>query len=170
MISVLDADELARLAAVNEAQRDSILMDHALGWIAEHPLRFAQLTLERLYYFWWAPPTHGHPAALRTASLGMYMLQSWAHAPFLVFGLIGVWYAWRTSRRSVLALLFVLATFTIVYAVSVASFRRYRLPSEVALILLSSVGIDLVLEWLSVLRHRAAIVLRGGYRTIYSED
>lgn len=148
LITLIDPDLFRSIQHLNEAQRDAALGRQALEWIVQNPTRFLELTGWRVFYFWWSSPNYEFdPGWTGTEPRYLYTLQMVLHVPILVLAAIGGWQALRKNRAAALALVLWLVSITLPYAISVASFRRYRLPAEPALVILAAVGIVGVLEW-----------------------
>jgi 4-amino-4-deoxy-L-arabinose transferase-like glycosyltransferase len=102
----------------------------AVQYIRENPLRFAQLTLHRLLYFWHLG-YHGEGRA-ELAFLAVYL-------PLLTLAALGVWRGWQLNRDATLLLLVIPITLTIVHMVYLPA-GRYRLPAEMALCAIAGIG------------------------------
>ncbi|MFI5071778.1 MAG: ArnT family glycosyltransferase [Terriglobales bacterium] len=100
-------------------------------FLREHPGQFVRFTLERIFYFWAAPPS------LTITSNG-YDLEIARHTGFLlgaVFAFAGLWLTIRDRRTGV----FLLACFLLIYPLPyylVQPFPRYKAPIEPEMILL----------------------------------
>lgn len=99
-------------------------------FIGEHPGEFARFTLERVWYFWAAPP--------QTVILGGYDLWVARHVEYLLealFAFAGLLLTWR--RRN--AYTWLLASFLVIYPIPyylVNPFQRYKHPIETVMLLL----------------------------------
>ncbi|MBI4321983.1 MAG: glycosyltransferase family 39 protein [Chloroflexi bacterium] len=138
MAAVLDPGLAEELSNMDEVQRYAALARQALGWIVGNPMEFAELSLRRVFYFWWTSPTVDVASFQAYEPPYLYKLQVILLAPFLVLGAAGACWAYRRNRQSFSVLIWWLASFTLVYAVSVAANSRFRLPAEPALIVLSA--------------------------------
>jgi 4-amino-4-deoxy-L-arabinose transferase-like glycosyltransferase len=116
--------------ALPEAERGAAYQKLAVQFIREDPLRFAQLALRRLLYFWHLG-YHGEGRA-EIAFLVVYV-------PMLSLAALGVWRGWRLNRDAILLLLVIPVTLTLVHLVFLPA-GRYRLPAELALCTITGVG------------------------------
>lgn len=109
------------------------LKGEVMRWIASHPRRFAWLTLQRMYYFWFPKMKH----RVQRIALGFLTLAS---MPALVFLL-------RRTQPIGYALFSVWLTYPLVYYV-VQAHPRYAYPMQWTLYLLSSESVLLAyLAW-----------------------
>jgi 4-amino-4-deoxy-L-arabinose transferase-like glycosyltransferase len=121
---------IPEVEALPEAERGAAYQKLAVQFIREDPIRFAQLTLYRLQYFWHLG-YHGEGRA-EIAFLVVYV-------PMLGLAALGVWRGWRLNRDAILLLLVVPITLTLVHIVFLPV-GRYRLPAEMAMCMIAGVG------------------------------
>jgi 4-amino-4-deoxy-L-arabinose transferase-like glycosyltransferase len=124
-------------AAMHEFQRSGELrfMDEKhqqfQQFLREHPGQFIRFTLERIFYFWAAPPS------LTITSSG-YDLETARHTGFLLGALFAFAGLWLTIRNRCTGG-FLLACFLLIYPLPyylVQPFPRYKAPIEPEMILL----------------------------------
>jgi 4-amino-4-deoxy-L-arabinose transferase-like glycosyltransferase len=121
---------IPEVEALPEAERGAAYQKLAVQFIREDPIRFTQLTLYRLQYFWHLG-YHGEGRA-EIAFLVVYV-------PMLGLAALGVWRGWRLNRDAILLLLVVPITLTLVHIVFLPV-GRYRLPAEMAMCMIAGVG------------------------------
>jgi 4-amino-4-deoxy-L-arabinose transferase-like glycosyltransferase len=117
--------------ALSETERGAAYQKLAIQFIRENPLRFAELTLYRLRYFWHLG-YHGEGPA-EVVFLVIYV-------PLLGLAAMGIWKGWRLDRNAVLLLLTVPLALTAVHMVFLPV-GRYRLPAELILCIFAGVGL-----------------------------
>jgi hypothetical protein len=150
----LSAEQLAALQPLNERARASALGAHARSWIAEHPLRFAQLTASRAHTFWrerritdWQRMPLG---PLRPMTERVY---GYLHDLQLALAAIGLILLCRSGPAGYLILAFLL-TYPLPYYVTHSDISRYRFPVLPFLVLASMLPVAAVLPKLRVYRGR----------------
>ena len=121
---------IPEVEALPEAEVGAAYQKLAVQFIRENPLRFAQLALHRLQYFWHLG-YHGEGYA-EIAFLIVYL-------PMLSLAALGVWRGWQLNRDAILLLLVIPITLTVVHMVYLPA-GRYRLPAEMALCMIAGVG------------------------------
>ena len=107
----------------------------AREWIAEHPDKFAVITLKRVYYFWNGIPRLARQQWLAEVKNSHFLLLS-------VVGLGGLLLAWRRRVHGVFLFASLLAFYPLVYYICFPE-PRYRHPIDPQLIIL---GVYLVSE------------------------
>jgi 4-amino-4-deoxy-L-arabinose transferase-like glycosyltransferase len=121
---------IPEVEALPEVELGAAYQKLAVQFIREDPLRFAQLVLYRLLYFWHLG-YHGEGRA-EIAFLVIYL-------PMLSLAALGIWRGWRLNRDAILLLLVMPITLTVVHMVYLPA-GRYRLPAEMALCMIAGVG------------------------------
>jgi hypothetical protein len=101
-------------------------IQEAKAWIKMHPGRFLQLTLERVFYFWFPPMQR--------------MWQSAIYALITVLGFAGTWAALRRKQMAVWLIISIWLTFPLIYYV-IESYARYRYPMDWTFLLMGSYGL-----------------------------
>jgi 4-amino-4-deoxy-L-arabinose transferase-like glycosyltransferase len=142
------------LASLNEAQRYSELAQQAVQWIRDHPRRFLELTVKRVWYMWWISPTYRLTTENIVEPRWFYVARSWIQVPVLALGLVGGARAWLRNRVLLAHCLWWIVVFTLPYAVSVAGNTRFRLPAEPMLLVLIAFGLAGIVQRLPALRSR----------------
>jgi hypothetical protein len=129
-----DADPavVAKISALpGELERQHAFAKAALDYITENPTLFLRTAAKKFVRFWNIVP---NASEFRT---GLYSIISAASfGPILVLALIGAARRWR-QWRLLAPLYLIIAYFTFVYVVTIASIR-YRLPLEPLLIILAA--------------------------------
>jgi 4-amino-4-deoxy-L-arabinose transferase-like glycosyltransferase len=121
--------------ALPEVEVGSAYQKLAVQFIRENPLRFAQLALWRLQYFWHLG-YHGEGLA-EIVFLVIYL-------PMLGSAAIGAWTGWWHDRNAVLLLLTVPLALTAIHMVFLPV-GRYRLPAELIMCMFAGVGVHTIL-------------------------
>lgn len=123
-VSMKRFQELGEIGFMNEKR------DEVRGFIHEHPRAFLLFTLQRVWYFWAAPP--------QTVILGGYDLWIARHVEYLlaaVFAFAGLVLTFRRKNEY----RWLLAPFLLVYPLPyylVNPFQRYKHPIETVMLLL----------------------------------
>jgi 4-amino-4-deoxy-L-arabinose transferase-like glycosyltransferase len=143
-------DELRKLQSVGEPAYMTEKQRKAKGFLAEHPLRFAVLTLRRILYTWtnlwdfrmrWSLDESGAPHIL------LYTFLS-----FLAF--CGLGWAIRNGLDGVVPLAIVLVCFPMTYYIAHSDFR-YRHPIDPMVVIFAVFGaITLRRQWTRMTRER----------------
>jgi hypothetical protein len=118
--------EAEKVLEMGEIAYNQERMQEAKAWIKTHPGRFLQLTLERVFYFWFPP-----------------MQRMWQTATYVlitVLGFAGVWAALRRKQMAVWLILSIWLTFPLIYYV-IESYARYRYPMDWTFLLMGSYGL-----------------------------
>lgn len=150
---------IPEVEALPEAERGAAYQQLAVQFIREDPLRFAQLALRRLQYFWHLG-YHGEGRA-EIAFLVIYL-------PMLGLAAIGIWRGWQLNRHAVLLLLVIPLTLTAVHMVFLPA-GRYRLPAELALCTLAGIGAAWGFSFTRAMRTSASTVKAGRFTTERSD-
>lgn len=124
-------EELQARLTSNEIQREKVYKDYAIRYIRENPIRYAELSVRRLIYFWTVDPTH----PLSTNPL--YWIP-WSILLILVgYGVVKARRVWQSYSFWLLQGL----AYTVVYSLTLV-LPRYRIPLYPALFLLAAVGME----------------------------
>jgi hypothetical protein len=118
--------EREELRAMGEVPYNQARTEEATRWIITHPERFARLTVQRIFYFWF-------PRMVRPP-------QTILMAMFSIGGLAGLIWMFRTGNPVAWLFLATLTAYPLVYYV-VQSFPRYRCPVDWMLVFLTAFGI-----------------------------
>ena len=141
MWEVIDPTLVAELP---EPELEHWFYRRAFGYIADDPLRYAQLYAKKIYYFWWCEDVarFGYPGRW---GMGYQMI----YGLFLPFAIAGVW-LWRWRWRRLLPAFFLFAEYTLLYG---SYFVRSRFRWEIEPLLL----VFAVAGWFEITRR-----IRGG--------
>jgi hypothetical protein len=118
--------EAEKVLEMGEIAYSQERMQEAKAWIKTHPGRFLQLTLERVFYFWFPP-------IQRMWQTAMYGL-------ITIIGFAGIWAALRRKQMAVWLILSIWLTFPLIYYV-IESYARYRYPMDWTFLLMGSYGL-----------------------------
>jgi hypothetical protein len=127
-----NADQARQVQRIGEVEYNRRLMQKAVEWVREHPVRFVQLTALRIWYMW-VPKA---PEELRTLAFRLLSLLS----------LSGIILIWRTHRKAALLLSVPLIVYPLPYYLMQIHFR-YRYPMNFIFLLLSCATIFRVWQW-----------------------
>jgi hypothetical protein len=125
-----DPEAMRRFQELGEIRYMEEKHQQVQQFIHENPRRFVWFTLERLWYFWAAPP--------QATIVNGYDLMIARHTEFLLGGILAFAGLWLTIRNRRLGW-FLLASFLIVYPAPyylVNPFVRYKHPIEPIMVLL----------------------------------
>lgn len=131
-----DADEFVAYRALGEVPYAAQRNGEARAWIASHPLRFAQLTLNRAWIFWmgeapWSDPRRdGNKRPIDDPNSWVKWAQHALCGSLAIAGALAL--AWRRFEGRIL--LAMLVCFPIAYYVT-HFMERYRFPIEPVLVL-----------------------------------
>jgi 4-amino-4-deoxy-L-arabinose transferase-like glycosyltransferase len=128
--STLDPEELKHYQSQPERVADRYFLKQAARWISDNPLRFAELTLERIGYFWMVNTSKGRKAWLRIAYYG----------PLLMLAVFGLWIGRHRLWDLAPLWLFMLVQPLPYYVTHVAA-GRYSYPVELIVVSLAAVPI-----------------------------
>ena len=123
------------LWTLDEASLDQELLRRGLGFIAEDPLRYVQLSLSRIphYFVFWPSVRSGALSNFsRVGSFGILM-------PFMFSGLVLAWKHQRSSQQNLL--LIFIAIYTLIHVLT-WTLIRYRLPVDAILIVFAGLALD----------------------------
>ena len=120
-----DQEELAYHRSQGEIATDRYFRDTAMEWIQNNPLRFAHLTIKRIWYFW--------AGGLDRKSL----LRLTYYTPLLLLGLSGLWLGFRQGNLTPIWL-FILV-YPLPYYITHAETGRYSYPIEPFVVSLASI-------------------------------
>ena len=146
VFSLADQTFQARIRGASELQQSGLFFAETRRFIREHPGRFAQLVLQRLWAFVWFSPNAG---LIYSAEQGtMYRV---AYSALLAAGLIGLVQCWKRSAGSDRGPIIILAAAV----------------SGVALVhALTAINLKHRVPWELLLSIFAAEALAGGWTTI----
>lgn len=128
------------LLSLNEAELDRALLKQAVGFIADDPVRYLLLSIDRsreFFKFWPSPQSSMVSNIARVGSFGIFL-------PFMLYGL---WVSvglvrrpnYETQRASIVLLYLFMAFYTGIH-LATWTLIRYRLPVDAVLLLFAAVG------------------------------
>lgn len=129
---ILSEAEMEFIRKSNEVIRSDFLLGKAVDHIVAHPLRFSQLTLNRVLHYWTFPNPPG--GVFEKLSLVCYFM-------LLVLSALGFAQSDLRSSHVQLALLFLLSLPLPYYFTVIAHFR-YRFPIEPILMVFAAQAVD----------------------------
>lgn len=132
-------DECRKLIAMGEVAYNADKMRQFREWLVANPGRFMELSAWRAAYFW--VPKRGGPIGYLCEAL------------VTLFGLAGLWMAWKRGYRAAGFLLGVLAAYPAIYYVVQAD-QRYSYPVRWTLYLGCGYLLTLLADWNSARRKR----------------
>jgi hypothetical protein len=147
-------EERLRYRELGEVAYQRQKMQEAIGWIADHPTRFARLTAARIWYFWTA-------AAWRPAQVPVLYGVSGLAA-------FGLWRLLRTQRSAGMQLAALWLGFSLVYCF-VQFENRYRYPIFWSLLLMAGFGLT-QMSWFRRAERRVIEGLHGDRKASATES
>ena len=123
-----DVNEFHRYVELGEVGYVQARQREAVEWIREHPATFTEITLKRIFYFWFGTPRSENT---RIEFYGRYLLYSLAS----VLSFFGLGLALRRGVRGAHLFLWLLVSVPIVYYFTFTH-PRYRHPIEPEMLLL----------------------------------
>ncbi len=139
--------------AISEVEKEEIFVKEALGFIKEHPIRFAYLSLGKaLNFFSFYPET---ATQNEHTSYKFKIISILSYSPILIFGILGM-FVLRRRWKELSIFLWYLISFVLLCSFSISKIR-FRLPLDVYLIIFSSYFIVLLMEKTFVRFHIATI-------------
>jgi len=139
-----EADErfYEKFKSLDELRRYDLFKQEAMNFIRQEPMKFAFLTIKKIYYFWWFSPDYGKHYPLSYAVI--YKIY---YALILLLALSGAIFS--KNKR---AILIVLALLAISFTQSFFYVEgRHRLAIEPLLMIFSAIGILRILKDESVI-------------------
>lgn len=124
----VDVNEFNRYVQLGEIGYVRSRQHEAIEWIREHPGTFAEITLKRVFYFWFGTPRSENS---QIAFYGRYFLYSLSS----VLAFFGLGLALRRCERGAYLFLWLLVSVPIVYYFTFTH-PRYRHPMEPEMLLL----------------------------------
>ena len=122
--------KILRFNALPEAERGFVAQKMAIQFITENPLKFFQLSLQRLSYFW----------HIRYRGEGLAEITFLAiYLSMLALDVVGAWLGWRSNRDATLLFLILPVSLTLVHMVFLPV-GRYRLPADLILCVFAGYG------------------------------
>ena len=131
----VDYDLTAFKKIANPVERDRALRNAAVGYIADHPLRFLELTGLKFIRMWRPWPANEGYRSLATVVIAIS-----SFVPVVLLAGMGVFLK-RTMVRCLSPILLFALSYTAVHMILLGTIR-YRLPLEPFLLILSSVSIS----------------------------
>ncbi len=136
------------LLHLNEAELDSALMGVALKNVMADPLRYVQLSLSRIpfYFEFWPSSDSGLISNIsRVGSFGLFL-------PFMLIGLVRVlllrFPSWRDWLASPFTLIYLFVLFYTAVHVLIWTLVRYRLPIDALMIIFAGSTLWWAVEWI----------------------
>jgi hypothetical protein len=124
--------EALKVKQLGEIAYNKERMQEAKIWIRTHPAGFLQLTLERVWYFWF--PLMQRP------------WQRTTYAVVTVLGLLGTFMVVWRKQRAALILLPILLAYPLIYYL-IESSTRYRYPMDWTVLLLAAYAVCSWFRW-----------------------
>lgn len=140
MTQTLPTELQDSLNKISEIERARFYLQSGKNFILHNPLKFLSLLIKKFFYYWWFAPSSEYSSKdLQKYKILMYIF----YTPLLISGLAGLFCSIKNHKK-ILLIVLSMVFFSGLYIFTHVGLIRYRMPTELYLLMFGAYFISLL--------------------------